>query len=309
VRRLPASRVLARVIAITAILAVNLAAVPAGAAWPGANGNVAFSRGGAIISQAPDGTEVRLAGGGATAASWSPDGTKVTYLRYANVGPGWYDVFMMNADGSGKKNLTKDVSRYSNPSFSPDGTKVMFTEYDGNAMGNLRVHTIRTDGTGRKEFAPEVVGSMADGVWSPDGTRVAYVGGPTGSEPRLRVIRATGNPGTVVTLAAEFAAASPDWHPTVARLVFTRLWSYENNRRSIHRINLNGSGLRKLADYGDNKGADEAAFAPDGTRVVFDKSDYMSGSKPQIWSMSAVDGSSKVRIDINGYGPSWQPVP
>ena len=211
-------------------------------------------------------------------------------------------------DGSDKKNLTRSISRYSDPSFSPDGTRVMFTEYDGNPMGDRRLHTIRTDRTGRREFAPDVAGSMAAGVWSPDGRRVAYVGGPSGTPARLRVIRANGDASTIVTLASTLEAGSPDWHPTAARLVFTRQWSPEQNRRSIHRINLSGTGLRKLADYGDDQGADEAVWSPDGTRVAFDKTNYLSGGNPQVWTMAA-DGSDKVQVDANGYGPSWQPRP
>lgn len=296
-------------IVVAGALAASLAALPAGAAFPGDNGKIAFARGQAIISQASNGNERTLVGGLVTAPSWSADGTKITYLKGSlDFGPGWYDVCVMNADGSGKKNLTRSVSRYNAPSFSPDGNRIMFTEYDGNPMGDQRLHTIRTDGTGRRAFAPEVAGSMGEGVWSPDGRSVAYVGGPSGATLRLRVIRSSGDPSTVITLAANLTAGSPDWHPTAARLVFTRLWSFERNRRSIHRINLNGTGLRKLADYGDERGADEAVWSPDGTRIAFDKTNYSNGSTPQVWTMAA-DGSDKVRVDTNGYDATWQPRP
>ena len=55
--------------------------------------------------------------------TWSPDGSKIAFLRVidAKTNPfeGNYEIFVMNADGSGQTNLTKDPSMDSDPAWSP----------------------------------------------------------------------------------------------------------------------------------------------------------------------------------------------
>lgn len=95
-------------VGVGAALVVTAFTAPAYATYGGSNGKLAFSRGGAIVSQSPGGgAEKQLAAGLVTSPSYSPNGKKVVFLRGdALLGPGWVDVWIMNADGSGKKNLT-----------------------------------------------------------------------------------------------------------------------------------------------------------------------------------------------------------
>jgi Tol biopolymer transport system component len=296
------------VLALSAVLALSMS-LPAGAAYRGTNGKIAFARGSAIVSQSSSGAETTLATGLVTAPSYSANGNKIVYLRGSmDFGPGWFDVFVMNADGSGKRNLTKNVGQYTSPTFNPSGTRVMFTQLFSDASGNSRLHTIGVDGTGRRQFASGVAGSMADGVWSPDGTKVAYVGGPSCTPARLRVIKSNGDASTLRSLAPTLTSAGrPDWAPSGTRLTFSRAWG--ENRRSVYRVNLDKTGVKRLADYGENMGADSPVYSPDGKRILFDKTNYSTGGNPQVWSMRATDGLDKTRVDTNGYDPTWQPRP
>jgi len=78
-------------------------------------------------------------------AAWSPDATKLAVtVRTAGNG----DVWIMNSDGSGPRNLTADWSTsYEDwPSWSPDGQYVVFTS---DISGNSDIWYMRTDGTNR----------------------------------------------------------------------------------------------------------------------------------------------------------------
>jgi Tol biopolymer transport system component len=55
---------------------------------------------------------------------WSPDGSRIVYSSAR--GGNWEDIFVMRADGSGKKNLTRNPARDQHPVFSPDGRWVAF---------------------------------------------------------------------------------------------------------------------------------------------------------------------------------------
>jgi len=66
---------------------------------------------------------------------WSPDGTKIAYTYNPESGGnvGYGDVYVMNADGSGKTKLTKSPDDELDPSWAPDGTKIAFSsdrDYD-----------------------------------------------------------------------------------------------------------------------------------------------------------------------------------
>ncbi|HYT79793.1 MAG TPA: hypothetical protein VEQ37_11145 [Actinomycetota bacterium] len=94
---------------------------PTGAVGGGrANGLLAFGCGYRICTMAPDGTSVRDVMDGydkslvvaGYAPAWSPDGARIAFMGYDQEGssPGGganYDVYVMNADGSDLRNLTK----------------------------------------------------------------------------------------------------------------------------------------------------------------------------------------------------------
>ena len=79
-----------------------------------------------------------------------------------------------------------DMESVSNPQVSPDGSQIVFTRGGVDAVNDRRYSDIwimDADGT-RKRF-------LADGaspVWSPDGTRIAYLasGEPRGSQIFVR---------------------------------------------------------------------------------------------------------------------------
>ena len=56
--------------------------------------------------------------------SWSPDGRKILFVSERD---GNFEVYVMNPDGSGRRNLTRHPGHDSAPSWSPDGRKIVFT--------------------------------------------------------------------------------------------------------------------------------------------------------------------------------------
>jgi Tol biopolymer transport system component len=76
---------------------------------------------------------------------WSPDGSRIVYVSYRNSNNA-DDIFVMRADGSGKKrNLTRSPAREQYPAFSPDGKYIVFTSDRG---GDQEIWKVRLDGTG-----------------------------------------------------------------------------------------------------------------------------------------------------------------
>jgi Tol biopolymer transport system component len=74
--------------------------------------------------------------------AWSPDGTKIAFLSNRT---GVFDLYVMNADGSGVTALTADSASEGRPAWSPDGTKIAFAS---TRDGNWEIYVMNADGSG-----------------------------------------------------------------------------------------------------------------------------------------------------------------
>ncbi len=115
-------------------------------------------------------------GNGAGELAWSPDGTRIAYVKYQEH---TQRIFVMNEDGSGQKPVIPSTgSGVGSLSWSPDGTRIAFTDAAD------RLFVVGLDGS-----APSDLGVDARGAaWSPDGTTIAYF---SGDYPALCDVRET----------------------------------------------------------------------------------------------------------------------
>jgi Tol biopolymer transport system component len=118
-------------------------------------------------------------GGELLGLRWSPDGRKIllSCLKCA-AGPrsrfsGWGEVYVMNADGSALRNLTRDPRTEGRPEWSPDGRKIAFTRIEPGERSEIVV--MNADGSGKRKLA-----EGGGPVWSPDGRKIAFTSDRSG---------------------------------------------------------------------------------------------------------------------------------
>ncbi|MDB5032805.1 MAG: exported protein of unknown function [Chlorobi bacterium] len=109
-------------------------------------------------------------GQGDSRMAWSPDGTKLAYTGTATNSDG--DIFVVNADGSNRKNITNDAPGDLQPAWSPDGTKLAFSTVSTDL--GAQIIMINADGTGRTLVTPNVMNNDVYPTWSPDGKYILY---------------------------------------------------------------------------------------------------------------------------------------
>ncbi|MCL4289309.1 MAG: PD40 domain-containing protein [Thermoleophilia bacterium] len=99
--------------------------------------------------------------------SFSPDGTRIAYESYAS---GNWDVWVMNADGSGAAAVGATTAAEGAPRWSPDGSRLA---YGSDAAGNWDVWVMNADGSGQVNVTNS---PLYDGWprWTPDGARVVF---------------------------------------------------------------------------------------------------------------------------------------
>ena len=80
--------------------------------------------------------------------TWSPNGRRIAYVSYLDgadpltIGDGNAEIYVVAADGSDNRNVTRNPAWDGDPSWSPDGTEIAFTRRNGQAQ----VFVMRADG-------------------------------------------------------------------------------------------------------------------------------------------------------------------
>lgn len=73
---------------------------------------------------------------------WSPGSDKLAYVSSANKRP---DIFVINSDGRGNKQLTNTGVKNEDPVWTKDGEYLLFTTYR-NPIGAIQIYIMRTNG-------------------------------------------------------------------------------------------------------------------------------------------------------------------
>ena len=108
----------------------------------------------------------------ATQCDWSPDGTKIAFstTTYDSVNGQKQvsdeEVFVINADGSGRTNLTTTSVSDLYPQWSPDGTRITFVSYMG-GVPSPEVYTMDADGSDVARVTTNPAGEDIEPSWQP----------------------------------------------------------------------------------------------------------------------------------------------
>jgi TolB protein len=102
--------------------------------------------------------------------NWSPDGNLILYQRLSG---GKWDIWVMNADGTGKKQVTTGEGDNTDASFSPDGLNIVYSG-DNSELEYANLYIIPVGGGPAQRLTFNNGGYDGAPSWSPDGTKVAF---------------------------------------------------------------------------------------------------------------------------------------
>ena len=207
--------------------------------------------------------------------AWSPSGRQIAFGGSLGVvredGVEHAEIFVMNANGSGVRQLTRltqDEPPFSmdlrDPAWSPDGKQLVFDVW----------HL---------------------GTADPPNRRALFVVNEDGSELRQ------------LTPWSLNGGDSPDWSPDGKLILFRTVSRSNRHHGNLHTIRPDGTGLTKLTNYPAPKTVLTGSFSPDGKWIVFSR--FSDSPYPAVYVIRP-DGSGlrRVSADSAAYEPDWGPA-
>ena len=226
--------------------------------------------------------------------AWAPGGKRVAFDAGTRLA-------VMRSDGTGFRLLPQITSDDGEPAWSPDGTRLVLsgTETVG---GESDLHVLEL-ATGRARRLTSDGGRSP--AWS-SRNRIAFSRGGSPSRPGTGTVYTVRPGGGGYRLLAR-RAANPSWSPRGTRLVLvrpfrtlTRLWV----------VGADGTGLRRMVTPGaDNP--QQPCWSPDGRQIAYTgfEGNLVAQRLRDRRIRQVAPGGVNAESSFAASSPDWQPLP
>ncbi len=303
-------------IAAASLLLALAAAGAASAAFPGAEGRIAFSRSAGpgfnydIYTMRPDGTGKRAVVAsrfGEYEPAYSADGDSLVFVRDVDerLAHSNNEIFLKDLGTGDVTRLTTSPAVDWNPAFSPDDSRIVFSSDRGPGFEfDIFVLDVATKDVTRlsrpgDDFSP---------VFSSDGSVLAWSGyQPNGRADIFYITIGNSTPQNVTNTPLK-SEEEPNLNAAMTHLVYQR-WGVGAADADPEIVLRNFmTGVTKVLT---NNGTSDLrpVFSPTGNRIAWERSWEGTDTSGQIWTMR-IDGSSKKARTPRRYdadSPDWQP--
>ena len=203
-----------------------------------------------------------------------------------------FEIYVMDADGGNRKNLSNNPVDDEDPDWSPDGTKIAFVSDRNDAA--YQIYVMDADGKNqiRLTDGPD---AKREPDWSPDGGKIAFT--VQDAIKHFEVMDADGQN----RVRYEDRTIQPSWSPDGQQIAFV---SPKDEGNEIYVMDADGQGLERVTH--DLVPKKNPSFSPDGGRIAY------WGEEEGFYHIYVVgvDGKNLKRLTHNQENhrdPAWSP--
>jgi eukaryotic-like serine/threonine-protein kinase len=208
--------------------------------------------------------------------SWFSDGRIVV----SSVDSGNPDIWVINADGRGRRQLTSNVGSNYHPAVSPDGRYIAFTGFRG---GVFSIWRMDADGSNQEQLTTGDLASFP--TWSPDGKWI-YYSVLAGGTAAIWKVSSEGHDTTAVTnYYSRGPVVSPD-----GKLISCTYWDDATGSNRYALVPSSGGAPIKLFGTPDVNGQRMPRWMPDAESLLY--VDTHDGNS-NIWMQPLNGGAPK----------------
>ena len=224
--------------------------------------------------------------------------TEITFIAERGAYP---EVYVVNADGSDARPVSRERAKKGFPNWSPDGNSIVYMSYLIRRVPHL--HRLVRGGTqqpGRLLRQLHIETSVYRGVHAPDGSAMAVVVNQNGSPDIFRTPTDGRGPMSQLTRSPAIDIA-PTWSPDGDRIAFV---SDRSGSPQIYVMESDGSDVRRLTFQGGyNTGP---AWSPDGRWIAYES---RRDGQFDIWRVDpeGQKAAPLVSHPRNDEFPTWSP--
>lgn len=221
---------------------------------------------------------------GIVAFQWSPNGQWIAYTARTGEAPGAADrrrrgddvvvssqlnhpvrLYVQPVAGGEARALTPELHTVRDLAWAPDSKTLAFqstesSDADADLMYR-KIFSVTTDG-GTPTLVVPTAGKLGGMAWSPDGTRLAFLGAVSFNDPLAQSVFVVTPGGTAVNLTPNYegSALAVGWQD--ARTV--RFVAAEGTKAALNAVSASGGAITRILGHGPEIFA-SASFASDGS--------------------------------------------
>ncbi|MCU0388070.1 MAG: S9 family peptidase [Chitinophagaceae bacterium] len=279
-----------------------------------------------------------------SAPRWSPDGKYLSFLSSRQEGKG-SQLWLLDRRGGEAKRVTTFKSGISAYAWAPDGKKVLLTITDPEPEDSGKVKTAKPMVMDKYKIKQDVQGyryknlyshlylfdiekkktdtltkgsfNHSAAVWSPDGTRIAFVSNQTEDPDKNEntdIFIIDAKPGSVAKKLTTWTGSdnNPQWSPDGQRIVYTRSTSPENyamyDQPVLTVVSASG-GEPQLLSQSLDRGVGSPRWLNDNTGIIAlvtdDREQYPALFVPATNAYTKIEVGNNIFQSTNYAGGKW----